>query len=359
MGFIFFLLFITPFIVGFVSHSFFEAPKVLAVEAGILLFLAYSIVFQPLSIPKRSMFLMGISVIFGLTLLHLCFFRTEISFFGNETRLQGIFLLWCLLLWAYLSKNYSIKNISWKVYAVLLSIHAVVLFISPLSEDNRFVGFFGEPNAFAAYILFLWPFLYFSLKKWGRLEKVVMGLAMSIVLLILFLTHSKSALVGLSLQLTFLFIIMYFKSYKKAILICALLYCCSYALPFFSQALYENRVDVWHTAVLSGAQSPFVGNGFGNTEIAMGEVVKNSQNILQDYYVDSAHNIFLDWWVQGGIIGVTSLILLLTFSIKTFLKKQMTQELVLLIGLITVLSFNPASVVSLVGLWWVIGRGWK
>lgn len=164
MALIFILLFIVPFVVAPFGETFFETPKVLATEAVILVLLSFTLFFKNTSVPKYSIWFYTILGIFGLTLVHLLFFRTDISFFGNATRLQGIFLLWCLLMFAFLSKTISLQNISWKIFALLLGIHAVALFFSPISVDNRYVSFFGEPNAFAAYMLFLWPFLFFQTK---------------------------------------------------------------------------------------------------------------------------------------------------------------------------------------------------
>jgi len=106
-----------------------------------------------------------------LTIIDLLFFRTQLSFFGNVFRMQGIFLLWLLLLFSVLSSNISFKQIPWFVYGMLLLAELIVVFFLPLNASQRYVGTFGEPNALGAFAVFLWPFSFFTVKKFGMKEK--------------------------------------------------------------------------------------------------------------------------------------------------------------------------------------------
>jgi O-antigen ligase len=80
-------------------------------------------------------------------------------------------------------------------------------------------------------------------------------------------------------------------------------------------------------------------------------------NRLRGYYVDSSHNFILDWWVQGGFIGLGILLLLLFDAFKSFIRKKEKVYIVLLLGIVSVMSFNPMSVVTLVAFWWIVGLG--
>jgi len=143
----------------------------------------------------------------------------------------------------------------------------------------------------------------------------------------------------------------------KIFFVCAICYLASYAFPFFEHNPYENRVEVWQSAVFAGFSNPFLGNGFGNTEIALHTAAAHLGLPIQYYYVDSSHNLFLDWWVQGGIIGLSVLLGLVYLTFKKFIKEDNIRELVLALGIVTALSFNPASIAGLVGFWWLIGQG--
>ncbi len=79
-------------------------------------------------------------------------------------------------------------------------------------------------------------------------------------------------------------------------------------------------------------------------------------NHLQQYTIDSTHNIFLDYWVQGGIIGVMLFGTVLFTAFYKFIKNNKKFEITILFGLLTVFSFNPLSVASLIALWWVLGQ---
>jgi O-antigen ligase len=121
--------------------------------------------------------------------------------------------------------------------------------------------------------------------------------------------------------------------------------------------LYENRGEIWRTALYAGYEHPVLGWGFGNTEVAFKDYNLKLYNNLRGYYVDSSHNFVLDWWVQGGVVGLTLLSLLLLDAFKGYMYAKNRQYLVLLLGVITVMSFNPVSVVTLVQFWWLISSG--
>lgn len=355
---VFFLLFILPFIIAPFGITQFENPKVIFAEAGVILLFLLSLFTNQISLkfPHKQLIFYG-SIIF-LTIIDLIFLRTNISFFGNAFRLQGIFLIWLLLIFSFLSKNVSLKSVPWFVYASILLAETLVMFFLPLNESNRRVGTFGEPNALAAFVVFLWPFIFFSIKKFKTPEKIGIVLSFVLVCIILFFSGSKSAMIALVTQLVFVLLQKTNLSKLKIVVLCLCIYAISYVFPLFNQNPYENRVEVWRAAGFAGQVKPF-GWGFGNTETAMHYSAKKIDVPVQYYYVDSAHNIFLDWWVQGGVLGLGIMVGIVCYCLITFIKTENTRNLVLLLGLVTTLSFNPASVVELLGLWWLIGQGFS
>jgi hypothetical protein len=55
------------------------------------------------------------------------------------------------------------------------------------------------------------------------------------------------------------------------------------------------------------------------------------------------------------MVGLLVLILFLFIAFKNYYKSRKVKETVILIGLLTMLSFNPASVITLIAFWWIIG----
>jgi len=80
---------------------------------------------------------------------------------------------------------------------------------------------------------------------------------------------------------------------------------------------------------------------------------------IQYVNVDSAHNLFLDFWIQGGILGVGLLVGFLGFGVIGLMRGEQVVLLVSLLGVLTSMLFNPASIVSLVHFWFLIGQGFK
>lgn len=356
---IIFLLFLLQFIYFPIGISHFETPKVYTAEISIFILFIISLFSRNSlhwKVLKKSTTICLI-VLFLLTVIDLIFLRTTTTFFGNTFRLQGIFLFWMLVVFALLSANIAITEHLNKW--ILLSILVLQLFFTLIlgGQGSRAVGTIGEPNALAANIVFIWPFIYFSSKQ-KTIWKIV---SISIALMVIILSESRSGIIAFGIQLIFILFSSYFHiSIKKFIVFCLLLLLSSYILPFFDHnGPYENRSEVWQNALLSGFSQPFIGNGFGNTQYALQSSVKKFPNNLGTSVIDSSHNIFLDWFVQGGIIGLGSFIFLLFQSFLMFINKKEVRNIVLLIGLLTCLSFNPASIVSLIALWWLIGKGMK
>ena len=71
--------------------------------------------------------------------------------------------------------------------------------------------------------------------------------------------------------------------------------------------------------------------------------------------LDSSHHFLLDWFVQGGVIGVLSILLLLYQATTLFIKEKQTAYLLMLLGIVTCMCFNPISVVPLSGFWNLLG----
>lgn len=285
-----------------------------------------------------------------LSIIQLPFSQKEM-FFGNTFRLQGIFLLWHLLLFSLISSSVKLKlhpKIAWLPY--LLLFFSIWLFGG--NEEGRKIGSLGEPNSLITTFLFMFPFVFIKTKP---LLKI---LSLIIITMAIYLSGSYSSAIALILELLFLSLIRFKFPLKKAFFTCLILILLSLFLPFLQTSrTYENRAEIWQTAFLSGLQSPIWGHGFGNITDSLKKTSWEISNNVRFQFIDSSHNIFLDYFVQGGLIGLIIIVSLLFLSINCLLKKEQKILLTAFLGLLVMFSFNPLSVVNLIELWWLLGQG--
>jgi O-antigen ligase len=368
MGFIIaFLLFILPLIV-FPFFSFaFEPPKVLIAEIGIevlilqSLFLGKGIDLKKIN-PKLGVLCL---LLFLLSLIHLIVYPEQSNLFGNIFRLQGVMLFWHLILFAIISSQNSLSKISKQIY--LISFLGIFLssFILGDNRAGRAVGTLGEPNALAATVVLIFPFVLFSFKNiWLRVLAVVLAF------IVVVLSRSTSGLLALVLETIFIQLsqiskLQIYKTYLLILVVISL----TLTLPFsnlkkqfdvspaYSPFEFESRREIWSTAFTAGFNSPLIGSGFGSVQSKLKKTSEKLDNIIQYQTVDSSHNFILDYWIQGGLIGLLSILILIAFSIRGFLKRLAKLELTVFLGVITAMLFNPVSVVTLLFFWWLVGQG--
>lgn len=349
------LLFFLPLLVLPFTYNPFEVPKIILAQIGIWVLLFLVVWQNPKAIldnldKKRISLLVGL---FGLSIIHLVFLKGESTFLGNQFRLQGIWLLWNLIIFALISSSISLQRVKKWVFSLSffgLFLSSVLLFNS---ATNRSIGTLGEPNALAGAALFLWPFSFFTLKMPYKL------LSFFGAFLIIFLADSRSGLIAFSLQiLIFILVKKLNVSYIKSFLIVVILLTLSLIFPILEGGgWYENRGEIWSTAFSAGLSSPIIGNGFGNIAKSLENASLSLGNNVHYQFVDSAHNFLLDFWVQGGAIGLGLILILLFLTIQEIVRQKDLLRSMLLTGLLAVMLFNPVSVVTLISFWWLIGFG--
>lgn len=355
--FLTFLLFFLPLLVVPLGSSYFEVPKVIAAEIVIEILLLL-VLFRKAKFFLNNFnyqYLVLFTLIFFLTVIHLIFLRTNTTFFGNTFRLQGIFLLWHLLLFSLISIKVSLDKVPSWVYLLSLGGLLVGGLVLGGNELSRVVGTLGEPNALAGTVTFIWPFIYFRYSKWYLKYASFIP-----VITLILLSNSRSGFIAFFIQILFILLLKIKFTLSKATLVCLILIGITGVLPFLEGGgVYENRGEIWSSAFIAGLQNPIFGGGFGNIEKVIPQGSEILKNNARFQYVDSAHNILLDFWVEGGIIGLGILLFLIYKTFDSFIKKSRMLETICLLGLLTVMFFNPVSVVNLIHFWWLLGQGWK
>lgn len=342
---IFLLILVLPFLVLPFGSSFFETPKVIVGEVLIELLLILSLTKIKLKTNLKI-------IILGLALLSLISFVVfkfpENFFWGNSYRLQGMFLFWHLLVILVIS-NIVYFKIPKILYTLILSLLALETVLMGQNLSGRFIGPLGEPNSLAATALF---FLSFTLVKDKVIFKII---PLAAAIFIIYLSGSKSGLLGLGLILLNIFLVgsLHFSIFKSAIISLVVLIL-SLSLPFVEGGgWFENRSEIWQTAFFAGSYSPIFGNGFGNIQNSLHQTSIILNNNVQYQIIDSSHNILLDFWIQGGLIGLGLFVFLLWLFFKNI---KSVALLGAFLAVFTVAIFNPVSVVNLIELWWILGQ---
>lgn len=345
------LLFGVPFFfLPFLPNPF-EVPKVILTEGIIVV--AFILYFFKYRFSCSPLLAFCISILVFLQCIHLLFIDAKLALFGNPFRLQGLLLSWLLFVFALFLSWQNIKVKHYFIIVILILHFCFALYIGQ-TDQGRFYGTIGEPNSFAGYIVFLWPFLLFIKYKF---KKIILLCGLMISGIILFGSGSRSALMAFILQIIFLF--FYFRNIiSKNVLLLVTFIGISLILifPFVFQSQYENRADIWKVAFFAGLKSPLIGNGFGVIEKTLHQEAFVLQNPIQFYYVDSSHNIVLDYWVQGGAIAVGILLFFVWYSLFIYIESDDYISFIQLLGLVMVQLFNPASIVILLPFWYLIGN---
>lgn len=352
---VWFLLFSLNIVVIPVGISPFEAPKVIIAEIFIDILLLFTIFHFKKTDFKHlwssQTILLGILLI--LSLDQLLLFHQFQNFFGNQFRMQGLFLFWHLLVFSFISRDIKLTHIPKAFYFLSLIFLTLGTIILGVNQEGRAFGTLGESNALAATALFIFPFAYFRARKSLKLFSFL------ITLIIIFFSGSRAGLVGFGIEIFFLTFINFFKhSLFRTTILSLILILLSLSLPLTEQVGWvENRTLVWQTAIQTGLQSPLIGQGFGNIQDPIHQTALKLDNPVQYQVVDSSHNFILDYWIGGGAVGVISILMLLFLSFQGLIRHKRILELTAFLGIITAMLFNPVSVVNLLAFWWLIGQG--
>lgn len=356
-----FLLFCLPLVVLPFGVSYFETPKVLIAQFCIQLLLIVFIVShnfkdEVLKLDRRTLWCLGI--LFCLSLGQVIFFWKSDAFFGNMFRLQGVLLLWHLMIFALTSGDIKLNSKVWLVAILALLGHVYSVWHYGVNINQRVIGSMGEPNALAGVIVCLLPFLYLGVGLKSNIFKWIVGILAALVGgWIIILTGSRSGMIGFLVEIGFI-LGVYLIGAKKAFLVGMVVVLASLVTPFFGEKLvFENRAEIWQTAWHSGASSPLFGHGFGRVTEALKEASKTLDNNVQYQFVDSSHNLWLDFWVQGGLLGLLAFGGVVGLSVYRLVLHQEKLMLCLFLGVLTSLMFNPLSACVLLTFWWVLGRG--
>lgn len=343
---------------------------------------AFSALLPPQHLTTGILILFG-SIIFSALAAHS---KNAICPLSSETLIAalGILKSWFLfpILFGYIlffiSQRYFSRDNLLFIFAISFlpfCIYSSLMWIfgSHTTYDGRFESTFNSPNALAMFLtpVFLLSWYFFRIKRtafWFSFS--------SLIFFLLFLTHSFSAWLAICIALLF------FESARRhftpktlgmmlgtAILSLAVFFFAYGNTPRFehffsldSRSSFASRVMIWKSAGKMLADSPLFGIGPGNFQ----NCYLSYQRFFPPYLEWSApepHNIFLAFWLGGGIVGLIAFCFLVLAWLRHILRARTKTEnpLVLWIFIALMIAFlthglfdTPYWRLSLAYLFWII-----
>lgn len=311
-------------------------------------------------------FIVGLADMFGV--------NSYKSFWSNYERMEGYITIIHLTLFFLLLKSLFKSQRDWKILlnlcilcGVLVCIYAIVnpipMRITRFTEPyiGRLYGTLGNPPFLASYLLltgFLSIILVYNTTNFYL--RFTYALAIIFNLVVIYLTATRGALLAAvsgALFFTFMWLLFIKDNRNKKIAILLILFAIVFVLVGFlinngdfinnsrafqrfkslsSDPSVKARLDVWKMAWNGFKERPFFGWGQENF-IAIYTV--NKLPFIPEFreFFDRAHNIFIDWIITTGIIGLISYLAIFCFSIYTLFKK-FKKGRIQRIGYITILT---------------------
>ena len=191
-------------------------------------------------------------------------------------------------------------------------------------EPKRALSLFVHPNFYALWsaplLAFLIPDVFQSLKSSIINFK---SLAWLLGAAGLFLSLSRAGWLGLAAAIAVYLIVAADAKIRKIVFIasaCVLAVVLIYPnlrwrllLPLYGEKSAVSRFSLWHTGWKSITESPLT--GLGLTGFARAWPVLNTDPGLASASHNFPHNIFLDFWVETGLLGLISMAWLMTVLI--------------------------------------------
>lgn len=275
---------------------------------------------------------MGIATVFALSPYR--------SFWSNFERMEGY--LGLLHLFAYFILLISVfkEERDWKMFfytslgaSVLISIYAVFQLAGKLEihqGGTRIDATLGNATYLAAYILFhIFFLIFFFLRTNSRWVRAALGALLLFELFILYHTATRGAMLGLLGGVFLLALILSFfaRGTTRRIALGGLGVAIAIPILFLlvrnaafvknsevlnrfasissSETTTVGRLTIWSMAIEGWKERPILGWG---QDAFIYVFSKNYDPALwrQEPWFDRAHNVFLDWLIAGGVLGLVS-----------------------------------------------------
>ncbi len=305
----------------------------------------------------KKIFPLLIAMIIGLIL--------STIFNGNSIHSWGIVISWFILpIFFGTITHLEIKENSDKLFllktifyssllVVFLSLILFIVYNNGLTYDNRLKGFYSSPNYLAMYLSLGLIIAFFQINISGinffsrkKPKNIFYFLSTIIIFFVLCLTKSQGALTAVTLSLFLIFAIQkyFLKNYffikisKKIGVVLFVLFALFiftanlfFRLPpniYKNHSSFNSRLIIWQSAGEILKNNWIWGIGPGNFQK---KYLQYQVYFLpyQEWAVPQPHNLYLAFWLQSGLVGFCSFIILIYLVLKKLISKLMNHSNVL------------------------------
>ncbi|OFX88799.1 MAG: hypothetical protein A2W99_04840 [Bacteroidetes bacterium GWF2_33_16] len=210
-----------------------------------------------------------------------------------------------------------------------------------------------HPSYISINYLFSVILVWYSLKKSeNKILFLIKLLAISIILVFIFLLNSRAVLISILMVIIY-YTLKYLVEHKtiyKIFTVIILIGCFflmmnntrfKYNLLSFKKANTIEQIDprfsIWRDAFIVWKQKPIFGQGIGDSKDAIMQIHKKRNIEEAIKYKFNAHNQFLETSMQTGLVGL--IILILVFSVPLYQSIKKKQELLFLFLMICIINF--------------------
>ena len=222
----------------------------------------------------------------------------------------------------------DIENILKTLYFSAFTVTRVALeyfFYGHFTYDGRLEAFWSSPNYLA---MFLAPSVFIGawiIKQgiWSNMKKIILSFSLLILIFIIFLTFSYATWIAILFSLLLVLFLTKNLS-RKFIIISSLIIFIAFLTQinnpklkniFSERSSFESRIIIWKSSALMLRNNFIFGIGPGNFQNKYLEYQKYFPPYLE-WAVPQPHNLYLAFWLQGGIAGLSGFILLIFYWLK-------------------------------------------
>ncbi len=202
------------------------------------------------------------------------------------------------------------------------------LWAGQLTFDGRLAAFYLSPNHLAMYLapalLMAFSFLFEVKKRW---QKLLLAVGCWLLAVILYLTYSYAAWLGIFIAMIFLLVGFYRSGIisRRGLVIVSWLLVIVLGFVIFSQlgseklgnlltsdrSSWQSRLVVWQAALKIGQDHWFLGIGPGLFQKYYLDYQKYFPVPYLEWAAPQPSNLFLAWWLQTGLLGLIGFLWLL------------------------------------------------
>ncbi len=357
--------FLIPFIPLIVSSSLFF-PYIVGKNVAfrvlvelMTLFWVILAVRDPQYRPQKSWVLYAVSALLAaITLATIFGLHPYKSFWSNFERMEGLVTHLHLFLYFIIASSVLLTEKIWMWLlrtsvgaSIIMSIYAFSQYAEQLKQGavGRIDASLGNPTYLAFYMYFhICIIAFLLLREWRSVGmRIVYVLLMILEFLVLYMTATRGALLGLIVAIgvtALLSLMKYWRSaYVRKISVAVLIGLVVLVGGFYlarnstfirnsmvlsrfasistTETTTESRFIIWGMALRGFTEHPIFGWGPENFNILFNKYYE-SHLWRQEPWFDRSHNVFLDWLITAGILGLASYLALYGSTLMYLWRKE-------------------------------------